>query len=348
MGDFHANGSSLSNALRGIKPFSGTKPDQFDDWYKKACFTLSIARPDVFHILEGQARPSTTTSGATESLEQRQAAYDRANQDLFAILYLITEKPAALLVTKHAEGARGTRGNGQKAVKELESKYLKITNETIRATQEALATTSMTSGQDPDNYINELTRLRNLLTEMEEPITDRHFTDIVLQGLTEEYRDVKLMTWKDPDFDLPKIQSVLRHLYLDGLSRNKTGRIAGRGTAMTATSATPDPSAIICHNCGKSGHYRSGCAVPAKAHGNSNKSARQKKKSGSGGSAGQKWCTVHRTTTHNDAECYAQGAPRSQTSSTHTAAVVGAQTRTDTDNKPVVNFDDDFDKGFAF
>ncbi|CAN0592678.1 unnamed protein product, partial [Laminaria digitata] len=67
--------------------------------------------------------------------------------------------------------------------------------------------------------------------------------------------------------------------------------------------------AIICHNCGKSGHYRSGCA---------------KKKSGSGGSAGQKWCTVHRTTTHNDDECYVQGAPRSQASSTHTAAVVGA------------------------
>ena len=35
----------------------------------------------------------------------------------------------------------------------------------------------MTSGQDPDNHINELTQLHNLLTEMEEPITDRHFTD---------------------------------------------------------------------------------------------------------------------------------------------------------------------------
>ena len=80
---------------------------------------------------------------------------------------------------------------------------------------------------------------------MEEPITDRHFTDIILQGMTEEYRDVKLMTWKDPDFDL--IQSVLRHLYLDGLSWNKTRRIAGRGTAMTATSS-PDSSSGICHN----------------------------------------------------------------------------------------------------
>lgn len=110
MGDFNANGSSLSHALRGIKTFWGTNPDQFADWYKKASFTLSIARPDVFYILEGQARPSVATAGATSSsqgsLQQRQAAYDRTNQDLLAILYFITEIPAALLVTKHAEGIR--------------------------------------------------------------------------------------------------------------------------------------------------------------------------------------------------------------------------------------------------
>ena len=89
--------------------------------------------------------------------------------------------------------------------------------------------------------------------------------------------------------------------------------------------------------------------MPPKTHGESNKPAGQKKKSGSGGRAGQKWCTVHRTTTHNNAECYAQGTPRPQRRSTYTAAVVGAQTRSDdTENKPVVNFDDDFDRGFTF
>ena len=80
---------------------------------------------------------------------------------------------------------------------------------------------------------------------MEEPTAGIYFADKRLEGLMEECRDVKLMTWKDPDFDL--IQSVLRHLYLDGLSWNKTRRIAGRGTAMTATSS-PDSSSGICHN----------------------------------------------------------------------------------------------------
>lgn len=64
--------------------------------------------------------------------QQRQAAHDRANQDILPtsyyinILYFDTEKPAILLVTKHAEGARRIRGNGQKTAKELESKRTSI------------------------------------------------------------------------------------------------------------------------------------------------------------------------------------------------------------------------------
>lgn len=38
-------------------------------------------------------------------------------------------------MTKHAEGARGTHGKGQNAVKEEDLKHLKNTKETIRATQ---------------------------------------------------------------------------------------------------------------------------------------------------------------------------------------------------------------------
>ena len=82
----------------------------------------------------------------------------------------------------------------------------------------------MTPGQDPDTYFNELTRLRSLLTEMQVPITDRGITDMVPQGVTEEFWGVKLMTWNDPDFDLPNIPSALRLLHLAGLSRNKNGK----------------------------------------------------------------------------------------------------------------------------
>lgn len=40
----------------------------------------------------------------------------------------------------------------------------------------------MTPEYDLDNCINELTPLRILAAEMEEPTTDRHFTGIVLKA----------------------------------------------------------------------------------------------------------------------------------------------------------------------
>ena len=52
--------------------------------------------------------------------------------DLYAVLYLVTDKAVALLVSAHAYDERSTRGNGQKAMKKLEDKYLRVSNETIR------------------------------------------------------------------------------------------------------------------------------------------------------------------------------------------------------------------------
>lgn len=64
-----------------------------------------------------------STQGADD-----QAEFQKPNQeDLYAILFPVTEKPASLLlvVKKHAQNIRGTRGNGQVALRELEWKHLK-------------------------------------------------------------------------------------------------------------------------------------------------------------------------------------------------------------------------------
>lgn len=82
---------------------------------------------------------------------------------------------------------------------------------------------------------------------MEEPTAGIYFADKRLEGLMEECRDVKLMTSNEPDLNLPNIQSVLRHLYLDGLSLSKTGRVTGCGTVITVTTASHDPSSILRH-----------------------------------------------------------------------------------------------------
>ena len=129
----------------------------------------------------------------------------------------------------------------------------------------------------------------------------------------------------------------MRHLYLDRLSRKKT--TAGRGTIMTAATAAPAP-VVTCHNCGKVGHYKSGCAMPGKLY-RKGKTPQGKKAASSRG-PGKKWCSVHETTSHSETECYAQEASRPQTGGAHTAAILSVNT----DEKPTINFDDGFD--FAF
>ena len=106
-----ATNCNLINAVRGIESYTGERPEDCADLHRKTSFILSMQRPDIFAVMEGQARlteeqdeeavPLLTPGllyapGGT--LLQHQSAYDRANQDLYAILYLVTDKAEALLV----------------------------------------------------------------------------------------------------------------------------------------------------------------------------------------------------------------------------------------------------------
>ena len=67
--------------------------------------------------------------------------------------------------------------------------------------------------------------------------------------------------------------------------------------------------------------------------------------------ADQKWCSVHKATSHSVEEYYTQGAPHPpQSGHAHIVfAVLGTRTRpADDDEKPTLNFNDDFNDGFAF
>lgn len=84
-------------------------------------------------------------------------------------------------------------------------KYLRVTNEIIRGLPASVSATLMEADEDPDNYIMEDKRIRSWFTALNEPVTDLHFTDIMVQGLPESYRKNKLTTYKSPDFDMTKI-----------------------------------------------------------------------------------------------------------------------------------------------
>lgn len=51
---------------------------------------------------------------------------------------------------------------------------------------------------------------RNRLTAAKEPVTGRRYTDITVQRFPENFRDIKLPTYKErPDFNLSIIQATI-------------------------------------------------------------------------------------------------------------------------------------------
>lgn len=330
------NSNNLINVVKAVPKFSGKDPARFDEWHNNTCISLNMFRRGVFNIIRGQTRPTTADDTANGTLLQ--AEYDRCNEELFAILHLATEQPASLLVRKH-EDASGLSGNGYNSYQELVTTYKMVTDEKIRAKTEELAAINIRLGQDPTTYFQEAGFLRDELECMGEPVTERRFKSILIQGMTEEFKDVRFATYRDTAFDLAQIEKTMRNVYLDNLSRRKAtaGRIAGRGIAMAAHS-TPGLSDTTCYDCKGIGHYSYDCPSPLNSGGDSNENGDNhdnhqtgrrkggqgsKSKQGSGDGGGQKWCSLHNSTTHNDADCHTQKYVASS------ADIIGTHSSTD-------------------
>ena len=333
-----SEGANLANTIRGLKKFDGRNPAEFKTWMKKLCIVISVTRRDILPLLKETARP-THTSNIAE--------YDRANEDLYAMLFFLVELPASLCVQKH-ENDDEISGDGQAAFKELCNTYDKVTDEVIRATMEELMNTPMELGQNPDDYFNQKRLLRIRAEKMGEHVSDRYFKDICVTGFTDNYKDVKMMMYRDPSFDVDQMQTTMRHMFLDEQSRNRTkGRIAGRGSVMTAVTSEQD---TICYWCKIRGHSKKDCL---------------KFKSRTKPAGAAKWCSVHRTTTHRNEECYSQGATRPTKNASVSLACTNCRHCTSADSKeptvdntepshsdePIINFagsSDDFDGGFMY
>ncbi|CAM9889260.1 unnamed protein product, partial [Laminaria digitata] len=147
--------------------------------------------------------------------------------------------------------------NGQQAWNALHAKYHNNNKEARRACYEKLANVLMQQGRNPDDYIFKLLDVRGRLHEMGERSSDERFEDILLQGLTDDYEFVKMKSFDSPNFGIDDIQSMMRNLYIDRLSRpGNINKIAGRGAAMATTRK---PRKVRCYNCQEFGHIKRDC-----------------------------------------------------------------------------------------
>ncbi|CAM9621858.1 unnamed protein product [Laminaria digitata] len=173
----------------------------------------------------------------------------------------MTAGSAKLLVQTYKRTSESP-GNGQAAWHALKDKYACCTKERRRANYEALVNSSMEQGQDPDDYLILLDHRRARLAENGGLISDERFEDRMLRGLTSDYDYIRNTSYRDPNFGLKDMQSTMRRMYIDDLSRKGTPKVAGRGGAMSANHNSSEKQKIRCFNCHKRGHRKSECTQP--------------------------------------------------------------------------------------
>lgn len=230
-----------------------------------------------------------------DTLDLDSSAYDKANEDIYADIFMLTEAPVSLLVLKH-EDKTGIRGNEQKTVRELVAKHNKVTNEVIRATKETPVNSCLEPGEDPDEYLIEkiIARSEHKIGDL---ISDRTLKGIWVQGFAADYTNTKLVMYRNPTFDINQMQSTTSRLYLDDLPRpeGSKGAIAGRGINMTAETST-------CYICGKQRYYARNFQT--------NENKNDSWNTGAKGTAGRKRYSVQETNYLNDEDCYEQDMER--------------------------------------
>ena len=101
------NSTNFASTIRGLKKFDGRNPAELKGWMKKLCVVLGAQRKDIFPLLKGDPRPSGPDSMVNTK-------YTRANEDLYAILYLLVDLPAALSIQQH-EHDNEISGDGRSA-----------------------------------------------------------------------------------------------------------------------------------------------------------------------------------------------------------------------------------------
>ncbi|CAM9938696.1 unnamed protein product [Sphacelaria rigidula] len=129
---------------------------------------------------------------------------------------------------------------------------------------------------------------------MGEPISDDKLTDIVVEGLKDEYDRIKYDAERDPDFSISDIEVTMRKMYSNRVARGISSKGArGRDSAMITTSpldssATTTELSGKCFCCGRPGHQSRDC---------------RSKRQPNSRSRTVKWCSLRRTDKHDNAEC---------------------------------------------
>ena len=175
-------------------------------------------------------------------------------------------------------------------------KYPNSTHQRRCELKQQLTHMVMTDGQDPDVFKNEVYYLRDDLVDMGEVFNDDSILDIVLEGLTDEFLQIKYIAEADDDLTLDRAVITMRNLYANRAMQNGPLRkVKGRESAMVVTST---PSAVVtCSHCKKPDHRFQNCFERRGMMSGKKPPPTPRKNS---------WCRLHNTDRHDNSDCRSQ------------------------------------------
>ena len=180
------NRANLTNAIKGLKKIDGRTPKRLSRLAEETCYSARCYTPRHCEQINGTSRRteeflraaiSPELAGGQRTLDMAIADFYHPNEDIYANIYLQTEKP-------NHNDSTGTIGGGHKALQELVGRYNKVIDDVMRATMDKLVNADMKQGHDQDDYFVDKTLAGLELEEMGEPIADRRFDDLCVQGFT--------------------------------------------------------------------------------------------------------------------------------------------------------------------
>ena len=168
--------------LKFCPRFDGKGKAQVLEYKDRLRVVLSFYRQSVATILQGDPKPTAARNSTAVG------TWERANYNLFSIVFFTTERSAYIVVKKHMGKTREDGvGNGQAAWSALEEKYNSHTKEARKAYHEKLHSTKMKPGDDPNDFLYIMDGFRERLEDMGQSVPDERHEDIILQALPAEY-----------------------------------------------------------------------------------------------------------------------------------------------------------------
>eukprot|EP00752_Nemacystus_decipiens_P017171 g15384.t1 len=182
--------------------------------------------------------------------------------------------------------------NGIVAWKALVKKYRNPSRQRQKILFKKLYNMTMDVDQDPDAFMHDMTELRDELTLLGSPIPDDQFMNIILDCLPEQlYSGIKYEAETKEDLTLEQALYTMRNLYINRKDENASSLRSAKGRSSAMVASAPK----ICSFCHKKGHLAQQCWK------------RNKKPAGNtpGGRKGD-WCTLHKTSQHDNSTCRQQ------------------------------------------